>query len=110
MLRRWARALRPGGYLLCSFVFSPNLIPPPEVEFVKKLAIRLTCGNYWYEQGDRIYEDNEFQHVFLSEEHVRSEFAQGRFDLLHFLLGEKNGEGTAGVVLRKNDGAASRGD
>lgn len=80
-LRRIHQALRPGGYFLCEFKFSPEREYSSFWEVVRRAASWLSLGNLAYERGDRLAPDGEFIHWFASEDEARAEFEGAGFDV-----------------------------
>ena len=78
-LQRIRRALKPGGYFLCQFLWVPNSSPSPRGMLIRRLFALLTLGNLSYEPGDVLWLNSEFLHHFQSEDELRSEFAAGGF-------------------------------
>lgn len=76
MVRRIARALKPGGWLLCQFHWCPSPRPPGRGRFLRRLFAACTLGNLTYEAGDTLWLDVEFVHQFSSEEAIRSELEE----------------------------------
>jgi SAM-dependent methyltransferase len=58
------RSLEPGGYVLCSYNYNPNLRIIPRYEFIKRLVATVTGGYRDYEPGDRLH-FSEFVHFFI---------------------------------------------
>ena len=59
-------------------------------------------GNLSYEPGDMLWGGVEFIHGFLSEAELRSEFAEGGFDITHLELPSAERGTRGGAVLRKH--------
>jgi SAM-dependent methyltransferase len=97
MLRGIHRALRPGGYFICTFHWDKKVRFSAKVELARKIFAFLTLGNLWYEPGDMLWLNVEFIHAFSSEAELRSEFAEGGFVALDFLIPDSGNE--AGAVL-----------
>lgn len=87
MLRRIRQALKPEGYFLCQFILNPALRVTRRAELLRKAFALLTGGNRGYEKGDTLRGPG-FSHIFLDEGELRSEFADGGFELIHFQSGE----------------------
>lgn len=97
-LKRIKRALRPGGYFACQFLwytYSPLKIG----EFIKKCFALLTLGNLKYEQGDTLFKGEAFMHIFSSEDAVRLEFEEAGFELTYINIFKNKNNGIA--LLRK---------
>jgi SAM-dependent methyltransferase len=99
MLQRIGKALKPGGYFICLFRWDTSGGPAHIWELVRKIVAFLTLGNLWYEKGDTLSNNIEFIHAFSQEDEVRSEFAEGGFEVLHLHIAEEILIG--GTVLRK---------
>jgi len=90
MLHKIRKSLRNKGYLLCSFSFNKIYgLASPVREFLKKILVFLTLGNFWYERGDKITGDSEFLHSFYSVDLLSSEFESGGFKVVKINLAEK---------------------
>jgi SAM-dependent methyltransferase len=96
MLDRIWRSLKPGGYFLCQFLCIPAASRRGEV--LRKLLAYLTLGNFRYETGDIIW-DEEFLHAFSSKEEVESEFIEGGFRVIY--LTDLRETGFHGAVLER---------
>ncbi len=99
MLQRISKALKPGGYFICQFRWDTRGGASRIWELVRKVVAFLTLGNLWYEKGDTLSNNIEFIHAFSQEDGLRSEFAEGGFEVLHLHLTEEILIG--GAVLRK---------
>jgi 2-polyprenyl-3-methyl-5-hydroxy-6-metoxy-1,4-benzoquinol methylase len=99
MLQRISKALKPGGYFICQFRWDTGNETSRIWELARKVVAFLTVGNLWYEKGDMLSNNIEFIHAFSQEDEVRSEFAGGGFEVLHFHIAEEILIG--GAVLRK---------
>ncbi len=99
MLKRIGKALIPGGYFICQFRWDTKGGVSRIWELVRKVVAFLTLGNLWYEKGDTLPNNIEFIHAFSQEDEVRSEFAEGGFEVLHLHIAEEILLG--GAVLRK---------
>jgi len=99
MLQRIGRALKPGGYFICQFRWATEDGPAHLWELARKIVAFLTLGNLWYEKGDTLSLNIEFIHAFSHEDEVRSEFAEGGFEVIHLHIAEELLLG--GAVLRK---------
>jgi 2-polyprenyl-3-methyl-5-hydroxy-6-metoxy-1,4-benzoquinol methylase len=99
MLQRISKALKPGGYFICQFRWDTRGGSAHIWELARKVVAFLTLGNLWYEKGDTLPNNIEFIHAFSQEDEVRSEFAEGGFEVLHLRIEEEILIG--GAVLRK---------
>ena len=77
MVRRIARALKPGGLFLCQFHWRAAPQPPGKGRLVRRVIAACTLGNLAYEPGDMLWRNVEFVHEFTSEDAVRSELEEG---------------------------------
>jgi len=100
MLQRIGKALKPGGYFICQFRWDTRGGPAHIWELARKVVAFLTLGNLWYEQGDTLSNNIEFIHAFSQEDEIRSEFAEGGFEVLHLHIAEETLLG--GAVLKKS--------
>jgi SAM-dependent methyltransferase len=99
MLKRINKALKPGGYFICQLRWATKDGPTHLWELVRKVVAFFTLGNLWYEKGDTLSNNIEFIHAFSQEDEVRSEFAEGGFEVIHLHIAEEILLG--GAVLRK---------
>jgi SAM-dependent methyltransferase len=99
MLQRIGKALNPGAYFICQFRWDTRDGASRLWELARKVVAFLTLGNLWYEKGDTLSNNIEFIHAFSQEDEVRSEFAEGGFEVLHLRIAEEILIG--GAVLRK---------
>jgi len=99
MVRRIARALKPGGWLLCQFHWCPSPRPPGRGRFLRRLFAACTLGNLTYEAGDTLWLDVEFVHQFSSEEAIRSELEESGLSVVCIKTGPKLG---GSAVCRKS--------
>ena len=81
MVRRIARALKPGGAFLCQFHWDPRPRSPHK-ERLLRLVAACTLGNLAYEEGDMLWGDVEFVHAFSSEDALRMELEAGGLSVL----------------------------
>jgi hypothetical protein len=77
MVRRIARALKPGGVFLCQFRMDTQSQLTGPGRIMRRLIAAATFGNLEYEQGDMLWLNIEFLHAFPSEEAVRAELEEG---------------------------------
>lgn len=82
MVRRIARALRPGGFFLCQFHWHPGPWPQGRGGSLRRAFALCTLGNLDYEAGDTLWQNVEFVHQFTSEEAVRAELEAGGLSVL----------------------------
>jgi SAM-dependent methyltransferase len=99
MVRRIARALKPGGTFLCQFHWDPRLQSTGKGQLVRRLVAACTLGNLAYEEGDMLWGKVEFVHVFVSEETIRSELEEGGLSVVGIRTAPKAIRGSA--VCRK---------
>lgn len=83
LLKRLARALVPGGYLVCSFSYNASPQRPGAGGLLRRVFAVLTLGNLQYQEGDRLHGNEEFLHDFLSESELQTEFRLGGFEIIH---------------------------
>lgn len=100
MVRRIAQALKPGGYFLCQFQRGPGEQTSAKGRILRRLIAVGTLGNLAYEEGDILWLNVEFLHVFTSEDEIRSELEEGGLQVLR-IQNEVNPV-RAGVVCRKD--------
>ena len=82
MVRRIARALKPGGLFLCQFQWNPNPQSAGKGQLLRRLVAAVTLGNLAYEEGDMLWANVEFVHAFTSEDAIRSELEAGGLTVL----------------------------
>jgi len=99
MVRRIARALRPGGWFLCQFHWHARPRPPGRGRFVRRLVAACTLGNLTYEAGDMLRRNVEFVHQFSSKDAVRSELEEGGLTVERIKTGQTYG---GSAVCRKS--------
>ena len=99
MLQRIGKALKPGGYFICQFRWDTEAGASRIWELARKIVAFLTLGNLWYEKGDTLSYNIEFIHAFSQEDEVKSEFAEGGFEVIHMHISEEILIG--GAMLRK---------
>jgi SAM-dependent methyltransferase len=100
MVRRIARALSPGGYLLCQFHWGGGLPPRGKSGRARTILAR-ALGNLKYEEGDMLWLNVEFVHAFSSEAAIRSELEEGGLSVLSVLTETTSVRGRA--VCRKTE-------
>lgn len=100
MLQRISKALKPKGYFICQFRWDTKDGPAHLWELARKVVAFLTVGNLSYEKGDTLSNNIEFIHAFSQEDEVKSEFAEGGFEVIHLHIAEELLLG--GAVLRKS--------
>ncbi len=85
MLKRIRRAIKPGGFFVCQFLWETKYRDSFGIFFVKKLLAYLTFGNFLYENGDVLWKETEFMHLFSAEKEIRAEFEKAGFgiDYIH---------------------------
>jgi len=99
MLGRIRRALKPGGYFVCQFLFSDEKEFSAPVEFLRRAFSWLTLGNLAYEKGDRLAGRIEFAHYFRNTLEVGSEFEEAGFEIVSLTVPGEAVRG--GAVLKK---------
>jgi SAM-dependent methyltransferase len=100
MVRRIARALKPGGLFLCQFHWCAAPRPQGKGEMLRRLVAVCTLGNGAYEAGDILWLNVEFVHEFSSEDAIRSELEEGGLDVLRIQTSQTTIRGSA--VCRKS--------
>lgn len=98
MLQRVGRALKPGGYCICMFMFNPQV--SRRATLARKAFAYLTLGNFGFEAGDQIW-GSEFLHSFSSVAELKAEFAEAEF--MTSYLSVKPELGFYGAVLVKSN-------
>lgn len=100
MVRRITRSLKPGGFFLCQFHWDPRCVLSAKGRFVRRLIAAFTLGNTEYEEGDILWGNIEFIHVFTSEDDVRSELEEGGLSVTRIQTDPNSIRG--GAICRKN--------
>jgi 2-polyprenyl-3-methyl-5-hydroxy-6-metoxy-1,4-benzoquinol methylase len=101
MVRRIARALKPGGLFLCQFQWNPGArLMTRAGRLLRRLVAAGTLGNLAYEEGDILWLRVEFVHQFSSEDALRSELEEGGLAVLHIKTSGASIKGSA--VCQKN--------
>jgi SAM-dependent methyltransferase len=100
MVRRIARALKPGGVFLCQFQWRPGPLPRGRASLVRRVIAVCTLGNLAYETGDTLWQNVEFVHQFSSEDAVRAELEEGGLSVLRIQTSQTSSRG--GAVCRLN--------
>ncbi len=99
MVRRIARALKPGGFFLCQFHWDPRPRSTSMGRLLRRLVAVCTLGNLTYEEGDMLWGHIEFIHAFTSEDAVRAELEAGGLSVLRIHTAPTSVRG--GAVCRK---------
>ncbi len=86
MLRRIRNTLKPGGILVVSFHWQPNVWHGSKGVWARKVIAWLTLGNTGFENGDILFGTLEFRHAFRAEQDLRAEFTAGGFEILHLAV------------------------
>ena len=100
MVRRIARALKPGGFFLCQFHWDPQPRVTARSTFLRRLIAACTLGNFAYEEGDILWLNVEFIHAFASEDAVRSELEEGGLSVARIQTSPSSVRGSA-VCIKK---------
>ncbi|MDW7759910.1 MAG: class I SAM-dependent methyltransferase [Acidobacteriota bacterium] len=107
MVRRIARALKPGGLLICQFSFRPGPPQPSRGGSGRRIIAASGLGNPAYESGDTLWLNVEFLHEFGSENAVRSELEQGGLFVEQLRTGQPGNRGSAVCRKRPETGQTS---
>src|SRR4030042_3268189 len=86
MVRRITRSLKPGSFFLCQFHWDPKYRLTGKGRFLRQLIAACTLGNTAYEEGDILWGNIEFIHVFTSEDEVQSELEEGGLSVTRILI------------------------
>ena len=84
MVRRIARALKPGGVFLFQFHRDLRLQAPRKIRALRRLMAVCTLGNLAYQEGDLLWGNVEFLHAFPDEQAVRAELEEGGLSVVRF--------------------------
>jgi ubiquinone/menaquinone biosynthesis C-methylase UbiE len=99
MLKRIRRAIKPGGFFVCQFLWKTETRDSFGIYTLKKLLACLTLGNLQYENGDVLWKETEFMHLFSSEEEIKREFERRGFEVNYVHIPNDGIRGEA--LLRK---------
>ena len=83
MIRRITKSLKPGGILLCQFHAGSAPLYSPRGKTLRRM-IAAALGNLSYEDGDSLWLNVEFIHIFESEQAVKSEIEAGGLSVIQF--------------------------
>jgi len=98
MLKRIRKALEPGGYFICQFLWDIEGGPSRGRVLARKAVAFLSLGNLQYEAGDRLWGQGEFIHAFSSRDALKMEFFEAGFEVEFVRISEEMMMG--GAVLR----------
>ncbi len=102
MVRRIARALKPGGLFLCQFHWCAGPRPPGKNLMARRIVAACTMGNLSYEPGDMLWGNAEFVHAFSSRETVKSEIEEGGLSVVSVLTDRTPTRGGAVCVKARS--------
>ena len=96
-------SLRPGGRVVCMFCFAAGREGPGwgAGDRLRKGLAFAVRGNVGYQRGDVLWGGKVFCHHFQSAEELRSEFAEGGFEVLQL----KTRDGCGSGALLRGDSA-----
>ena len=100
MVRRIARALKPGGFFLFQFQHALEPQQPRKGRLVRRVIAACTLGNVAYEEGDMLWGNVEFLHAFPSVDALRSELEEGGLSVVR--VQTDLNPVRCGAVCRKN--------
>lgn len=100
LLKKVFDALRPGGVFLCQFQWDSRNRSARKGKLVRKFFAFLTLGNLSYENGDKLWNNVEFIHIFSSKKILSEELEAGGFELISFHIGKENIT-RGGALLKK---------
>lgn len=100
MVQKITHSLKPGGYFLCQFQRDTTMKPSRKGLILRRLIAACTLGNLAYQNGDILWLNVEFLHVFGSDDEIRSELEEGGLEVLRFQT--MVNPTRAGVVCRKS--------
>ncbi|MBN2399942.1 MAG: class I SAM-dependent methyltransferase [Candidatus Aminicenantes bacterium] len=87
VLSRIWRSLKPGGHVLCRFMYGGPKLIDARKKTVKKIIALLFFGNRGYERGDILWnQSREFLHMFSAENELTSEFREAGFQTVHIAV------------------------
>jgi ubiquinone/menaquinone biosynthesis C-methylase UbiE len=82
MVKRITRSLTPEGYFLLQFHWDPRYHLTRKGRLVRRLIAACFLGNTAFEEGDILWGNIEFVHIFTSEDQVRSELEEGGLSVI----------------------------
>ena len=91
------KGLKAGGVFVCQFWYE-KINTHKGAETFKKALAYLFLGNIYYEKGDRLWYDREFQHCFSDEAGLRKEFTEAGFQIEKLIVRPEIRQGFA--ILR----------
>jgi SAM-dependent methyltransferase len=95
MVRRIARALKPGGLFLCQFHWRDDSRSTGRGIFLRRAIAVCTLGNLAYEDGDMLWQNIEFVHAFSSQDAIRSELEEGGLSVVRIYTDPSHIRGSA---------------
>ena len=108
MVRRIARALKPGGFFLCQFHWDSRPKHTDMGRRLRRLVAICTLGNLTYESGDTLWLNVEFVHEFSSEDAIRSELEEGGLSVARIRTDPTSIRGSAVCMKNRESGESPR--
>ncbi|MBW6465123.1 MAG: class I SAM-dependent methyltransferase [Brevefilum sp.] len=109
MVQRIRSALKPGGEFVCQFQIWAGQENRSKAERLRQLIAASPIGNRTYEDGDKLWLNVEFVHVFRSEDEVRTELEEGGLDIAHIKFDESSIRGAAVAIKTDTQTSISKG-
>jgi SAM-dependent methyltransferase len=101
LVQRVCSALKPGGEFVCQFQNWTGQDNTNKAERLRRWIAASPIGNRAYEDGDKLWLNVEFVHVFGSEDEVRSELEQGGLNISYVKFDPASIRGAV-VAVKKN--------
>ena len=95
MVNQIRQALKPGGLFICQFHSNVGWENEGKSEHLRQLIAKSPFGNRGYENGDILWLNVEFVHIFTSEDKIRSELEAGGLAVKHINMDSGTTRGSA---------------
>ena len=95
MVSRISQSLKPGGFFICQYHWGEHQQSADKYRFIRRLIAACTFGNLAYEDGDVLWGNAEFIHIFTAEQAVRGELEAGGLAVLEIKRGQSVRRGSA---------------
>lgn len=95
MLKRLICTLKPGGTLICLFACTSNRQNKGRAERLRRIIASSPIGNRHYENGDTLWLNLEFSHVFTTKEEIFSELQESGLHVTQINMNTSSSTGSA---------------